>query len=91
MSEAAPDVSSLRSALAGEVVTREDHGWEAARRAWILTADQRPPLVVFAESAADVAATVRFAAAFAPDTAARLAAVTRAHDPDGLFVANHVD
>ena len=63
MSEAVPDVSSLRSALAGEVVTREDHGWEAARQAWILTADQRPPLVVFAESVDDIAATVRFAAA----------------------------
>ena len=38
-------------------------GWDAARRAWNLTADQRPPLVVLADTVEDVAATVRFAAA----------------------------
>ncbi len=40
-----------------------DAGWETARQAWNLTADQRPALIVFAESVADIAATVRFAAA----------------------------
>jgi len=63
MSAANPDVGSLRAEIAGDVVARGDAGWDAARQAWNLTADQRPPLVVLAGSTADVAATVRFAAA----------------------------
>jgi hypothetical protein len=57
------DPSPLRSALRGDVIARGEAGWDAARQAWNLCADQRPPLVVVAESEADVAATVRFAAA----------------------------
>jgi FAD/FMN-containing dehydrogenase len=49
--------------LAGDLIAEGEAGWDAARQAWNLTADQRPPLVVMAESPADVAATVRFAAA----------------------------
>ncbi|HEX4307753.1 MAG TPA: FAD-binding oxidoreductase [Solirubrobacterales bacterium] len=63
MSTPQPDAGPLREALAGEVIAGGETGWDAARQAWNLTADQRPPLVVFAESAADIAATVRFAAA----------------------------
>lgn len=58
-----PDADSLRKALSGQVIAEGEAGWDAARQAWNLTADQRPPLVVLAGSAADVAATVRFAAA----------------------------
>lgn len=57
------DAAALGAALAGEVIVQGDAGWDSARQAWNLTADQRPPLVVLAESAADVAATIRFAAA----------------------------
>jgi FAD/FMN-containing dehydrogenase len=46
----------------GRVATPSDPDWDEARLAWNLVADQRPEAVVFAESAADVAATVRFAA-----------------------------
>ena len=53
----------LPEAISGDVIARGEAGWDAARQAWNLTADQRPPLVVLAESEADVAATVRFAAA----------------------------
>ena len=53
----------LREAISGDVIARGEAGWAPARQAWNLTADQRPPLVVLAESEADVAATVRFAAA----------------------------
>ena len=49
-------------AVAGRIATPEDPGWDEARAAWNLAADQRPEAVVFAESAADIAATVRFAA-----------------------------
>jgi hypothetical protein len=63
VSDERPEVTALRKAIAGEVVARGDPGWDGARQAWNLTADQRPPVVVMAESPRDVAATVRFAAA----------------------------
>lgn len=64
MSEpSAVDTSALSAALAGELVTSADPGWDAARQAWNLAADQHPALVVQAEGPQDVLATVRFAAA----------------------------
>lgn len=50
-------------AIAGRVTAPAEPDWDQARLAWNLAADQRPDAVVFAESADDVAATVRFAAA----------------------------
>jgi hypothetical protein len=49
-------------AIAGRVATASDPDWDEARQAWNLAADQRPEAVAFAESADDVAKTVRFAA-----------------------------
>ncbi len=49
-------------AIAGRVATPSDADWDEVRLAWNLTADQRPEAVVFAESADDIAKTVRFAA-----------------------------
>ena len=49
-------------AIAGRTATLDDADWDAARAAWNLAADQQPTAVVFAESADDVARTVRFAA-----------------------------
>lgn len=49
-------------ALAGRIATPDDSDWDQARLAWNLAADQQPVAVVFAESADDAAATVRFAA-----------------------------
>jgi FAD/FMN-containing dehydrogenase len=46
----------------GRVATPSDPDWDQARAAWNLIADQRPEAVVFAESADDIAAAVRFAA-----------------------------
>ena len=63
MSAPKPVADLLRQAVSGEVIAQGEAGWDAASQAWNLTADQRPPLVVLAQSAADVAATVRFAAA----------------------------
>ncbi|HVW47936.1 MAG TPA: FAD-binding oxidoreductase [Solirubrobacterales bacterium] len=63
MSAAKPDLGKLRAGLTGDVIAEGEAGWDAARQAWNLTADQRPPLVVMAGSLADVATTVRFAAA----------------------------
>lgn len=54
---------ALRSGIAGDVFVPGDHGYDQARQAWNLVADQRPAVVVLAGSAADVAHAVRFAGA----------------------------
>jgi FAD/FMN-containing dehydrogenase len=51
----------LREVISGDVFVPGDHGYDEARRAWNLAADQRPAAVVFAQSAADVIQAVRFA------------------------------
>ncbi|HEY3727934.1 MAG TPA: FAD-binding oxidoreductase [Solirubrobacteraceae bacterium] len=57
------DAGALRAEIEGSVVDVEDRGWDEARQAWNLVADQRPALVVQPANAEDVAATVRFASA----------------------------
>ena len=54
---------TLRAAIHGEVFVPGEAGYDQARQAWNLTADQRPSVVVFAGSAADAARAVRFARA----------------------------
>ena len=54
------DFSGL--AIAGRLATPDDAGWDQARAAWNLVADQHPSAVAFVESGDDVAAGVRFAA-----------------------------
>ena len=39
------DLETLRTAVAGDVFTPGDHGYDEARQAWNLTVDQRPPVV----------------------------------------------
>jgi hypothetical protein len=53
------DLSGLE--IDGRVALPGDPDWNQARLAWNLAVDQNPDAVVFAESAGDVAATVRFA------------------------------
>ncbi|HET8949374.1 MAG TPA: FAD-binding oxidoreductase [Solirubrobacteraceae bacterium] len=55
------DVAALRGLLDGDVVLPGEAGWDAARQAWNLAADQRPALVALPESADDVQALVDFA------------------------------
>jgi FAD/FMN-containing dehydrogenase len=55
------DLGTLRTAVTGDVFARGDHGYDEARRAWNLATDERPAVVVVAESAADVVQAVRFA------------------------------
>jgi DNA-binding transcriptional LysR family regulator len=45
------DVASLRARVDGAVVLPGDDGWDAARQAWNLAADQRPTLVALPASA----------------------------------------
>ncbi|MBB4662230.1 FAD-binding oxidoreductase [Conexibacter arvalis] len=59
--DASLDLSPLRAALRGHALAPGDDGWDAARQAWNLAADLRPAAVVYAEEAAEIAATMRFA------------------------------
>jgi FAD/FMN-containing dehydrogenase len=54
-------LTGLAPTLEGKVILPEDAGFDAARQAWNLAVDQRPSMVVFPETAADVAAAVRLA------------------------------
>ena len=74
------DVTALRAKLQGSVVTPTDAGWDEARQAWNLAVDQRPELVVLAETAVDVAATV----AFAVDNGLRVAPQGTGHNASAL-------
>src|SRR5437763_16758482 len=57
------DVETLRARLHGSVHVPGDPGWDRARRAWNLVADQQPAAVAVPLTDADVAAVVRHAAA----------------------------
>ncbi|MEH3140994.1 MAG: FAD-binding oxidoreductase [Mycobacterium kyogaense] len=57
------DLTALRSAIAGSVVTPSDEGWDAARAAWNTAADRQPDLIALPRSTADVVAIVAFARA----------------------------
>jgi FAD/FMN-containing dehydrogenase len=52
---------TLQAAIAGRVLVPGEAGYDQARRAWNLAVDERPAVVVMAESAADVAEAVRYA------------------------------
>jgi hypothetical protein len=54
-------VLDLRARLAGSMITPSDPQYDQARRAWNLSVDQRPAVIVIAQSAEDVSQAVRFA------------------------------
>jgi hypothetical protein len=53
------DLEALLAPIAGQVFVAGHAGYDQARQAWNLAVDQRPSVVVEAESAADVAQPVR--------------------------------
>ena len=55
------DLTPLRSGVTAPVLAPGDEGWDAARQAWNLVADQHPAAIAYADSATDVAAVVDFA------------------------------
>ncbi len=60
-SPGATDLSELDARLSGNALSPGDDGWDAARQAWNLAADQHPVAVVLPQSTDDVRATVDFA------------------------------
>ena len=72
----AQDASRLSGGLTGEVVLPGQPGFDDARQAFNLAADQEPAAVVFAGSARDVAAAITFAA----DHGLRIAAQGTGHN-----------
>jgi hypothetical protein len=70
------DASRLSGGLTGEVVLPGQPGFDDARQAFNLAADQEPAAVVFAGSARDVAAAITFAA----DHGLRIAAQGTGHN-----------
>jgi FAD/FMN-containing dehydrogenase len=56
-----PSLDTLKAMVAGDVFAPRDGSYDEARRAWDLAVDQRPAVVVYAESAVDVVRAVRFA------------------------------
>ncbi|MDQ3926830.1 MAG: FAD-binding oxidoreductase [Actinomycetota bacterium] len=55
------ELKALRAGLRGTAYAPGDEGYDGARSAWNLAADQRPALVIMAEAAADIVAAVRLA------------------------------
>src|SRR5215510_14209331 len=55
------DLEALQTAIAGQVSVPGQAGYDRARQAWNLAVDERPSVVVVAESASDVVEAVRFA------------------------------
>jgi len=55
------ELDVLRSRIAGDVIGRGEDGFDATRRAFLLTLDQRPAMVALPQSAHDVQEIVRFA------------------------------
>jgi FAD/FMN-containing dehydrogenase len=71
------ELRTLRALSRGEVVSPSDAGYEEARVAWNLAADQRPAAVVFPENESDVA----FAMAYAREAGLRVSVQGTGHNP----------
>ena len=67
----AAEVSDLRAALRGELITADLPSYEAARRLWNPAFDRKPALIARCVGAADVRRAVSFAAAHGLITAVR--------------------
>ena len=77
-------VADLRGVVTGEVIGREDAGFEEARGVYFTAIDRKPAAIVRAADAADVARVVTFAA----DEGVRLAVRCGGHSPAGHGVCD---
>src|SRR3954464_12310036 len=75
--ESSTELRTLRALSSGSVIAPDDHGYDEARMAWNLAADQRPAAVVLPESDTDVA----FAVAYAREAGLRVSVQGTGHNP----------
>jgi FAD/FMN-containing dehydrogenase len=75
--ESNTEMRTLRALSTGRVVSPDDAGYDDARLAWNLAADQRPAAVVFPENESDVA----FAVAYAREAGLRVSTQGTGHNP----------
>ncbi|HEY0631894.1 MAG TPA: FAD-binding oxidoreductase [Thermoleophilaceae bacterium] len=71
------ELRTLRALSSGDVVSPADQGYDEARAAWNLAANQRPAAVVFPENDSDVA----FAMAYAREAGLRVSVQGTGHNP----------
>jgi hypothetical protein len=84
MTQVLPQFTELAGAIAGEVVTPGDPGYDDARRVWNADADRRPAAVAYCTSAADVSAAVLFARERSLEISVR----SGAHSTSGVSVGD---
>jgi FAD/FMN-containing dehydrogenase len=75
--ESSTELRTLRALSTGAVVAPADPGYDEARLAWNLAADQRPEAVVLPENETDVA----FAVAYAREAGLRVSVQGTGHNP----------
>ena len=75
--ESSTELRTLRALSSGSVIAPDDHGYDEARMAWNLAADQRPAAVVLPETDTDVA----FAVAYAREAGLRVSVQGTGHNP----------
>jgi FAD/FMN-containing dehydrogenase len=75
--ESSTELRTLRALSSGSVIAPDDHGYDEARAAWNVAADQRPAAVVLPETDADVA----FAVAYAREAGLRVSVQGTGHNP----------
>ena len=81
-------IAELRDRVAGDVFVPGDAGYDPGRALFNVAFEHRPALVVMVESAADVAAAVRFAAAHGLDLAVQATGHGVARAADGALLIN---
>ncbi|MER9870022.1 FAD-binding oxidoreductase [Mesorhizobium sp. M0136] len=57
----APDIARLRQAIRGDLILRDDPGYDQARRVWNGMVDKRPAAVFYCAESSDVVTAVNFA------------------------------
>ena len=77
MRESTTELRTLRALSCGAIVAAGDEGYDEARLAWNLAADQRPAAVAFPENESDVS----FALAYAREAGLRVSVQGTGHNP----------
>ncbi|MEA2471486.1 MAG: hypothetical protein QOE38_2485 [Thermoleophilaceae bacterium] len=90
--ESSTELRTLKALSSGPVISPSDSGYDEARAAWNLVADQRPAAVAIPENETDIA----FAVAYAREAGLRVSVQGTGHNPvplgdmsDSLLIRTH--